>query len=80
VAFLSNSGHELFPIAQALREARLSRATFYRWVQLGRIPDAQHRDRNGYRVFTREEIDYMRSVSNKTTVAALPRRTPLKFR
>lgn len=36
--FEADDGMLLYPIAEALAEARLSRATFFRWVKLGRIP------------------------------------------
>lgn len=78
--FEAYDGTLLYPIAEALVEARLSRATFFRWVKLGRIPDARLRDRNGYRVFTRDEVDAMRRLSIQTVAASPQIRVPLKFR
>lgn len=76
----TDDGTLLYPISEALVEARLSRATYFRWVKLGRLPDARLRDRNGYRVFTREEVDAMRRLSTHTVVATPQVRIPLKFR
>lgn len=76
----ADDGTLLYPIAEALTEAHLSRATFFRWVRIGRIPDARLRDRNGYRVFSREEVEAMRRESTRTSaVVGAHVRVPLKF-
>lgn len=49
-------GQRLYPIAEALSRAGVSRATYFRWVKTGRVADAQYRDRNGRRVFTEDEM------------------------
>ena len=55
----------MFSIGEALREAAISRATFFRWVKDGVINDAEFRDRNRRRVFTAEEVDELRRFSQR---------------
>jgi DNA-binding transcriptional MerR regulator len=51
------SGNQtLYRIGEALRIAQVSRATYFRWVRSGRVPDTRFKDRNGRRVFTPEEL------------------------
>ena len=46
----------IYQIGDALRRAGISRATYFRWVRCGRLPDVGLRDRNGRRVFTDAEL------------------------
>lgn len=57
---ISLDGVEVYRIGEALEVAGLSRSTYFRWVRDGRIPDTHYRDRNGRRVFTREELQHLR--------------------
>lgn len=58
------NGLTLYRISEALRIAAISRPTFFRWVEAGRIPDAQHRDRNNRRLFTKEEVAAIKRVAS----------------
>ena len=62
-------GKTFFRIGEALREASVGRATFFRWVQQGQIPDTEFRDRNGRRVFTEEEVDRLKRFAHKLVEA-----------
>ena len=62
-------GQILFTIGEALREAAISRATFFRWVKDGLIPDAQFRDRNGRRVLTAEEVAQLKRFAQRLIAA-----------
>lgn len=46
----------VYRIGEALAAAGLSRATYFRWVKGGRVPDTHYKDRNGHRVFTEAEL------------------------
>ena len=60
------SGNQtLYRIGEALRIARLSRATYFRWVKLGRVSDTRFKDRNGRRVFTVEEVGELTRVAER---------------
>ena len=70
------NGKVMFSIGEALREAAISRATFFRWVKDGVIKDAEFRDRNRRRVFTAEEVDELKRFAQRL-VAAPQLRIPL---
>ena len=63
-------GQEFYRIGEALERAGLSRSTFYRWVRDGRISDTDFRDRNGRRVFTREELENLCSIAQRVVPAS----------
>jgi predicted site-specific integrase-resolvase len=49
-------GKTLYRIGEALDSASMSRATYFRWLKIGRLRDTQFKDRNGRRVFTEAEL------------------------
>lgn len=49
-------GTLVYRIGEALSAVGVSRATYFRWIQNGRVCDVQFRDRNGRRVFTAQEV------------------------
>ena len=51
----------LFSISEACKIAGISRPTFLRWVQQGKFTDVQYRDRNGWRLFTKDDISRLKS-------------------
>lgn len=67
-------GVTVYRIGEALHQAGVSRATYFRWVREGRLSDVRYRDRNGRRVFTDEELNGLCCVSKKL-VEASPQRT-----
>lgn len=69
-------GKVVFSIGEALREAAVSRATFFRWVKEGLIQDTEFRDRNGRRVFTTAEVEDLKRFAHRL-VAAPQLRMPL---
>src|SRR5262245_30229733 len=58
-------GRPMFPIGEALAEAGISRATYFRWIRLGRVNDGEFRDRNGRRILTLEEVHYLKKQAHK---------------
>lgn len=46
----------LYRIGEALATASLSRATYFRWLKVGRVRETQFKDRNGRRLFTEAEL------------------------
>ena len=59
------NGSAVYPIKEALQRAGVSRATYFRWVKLGRIRDTRYKDRNGHRVFTEEELETLIGISQR---------------
>ena len=68
----------LFTIGEALEKADISRATYFRWVRLGRVLDTQYRDRNGRRVFTADEVVQLTRVAHRLVDANEQLRIPLE--
>jgi len=62
---VSIGGIEVYRIGEALRTARVSRPTYFRWVKAGRVRDTRYRDRNGRRVFTQEELKQLAEEANR---------------
>jgi predicted site-specific integrase-resolvase len=56
---------------EALKRVGISRATLYRWIASGRVPDSGQRDRNGHRLFTQQELDALAEFAG--TVTPIPR-------
>ena len=56
-------GVAYYRTAEALERSGISRATFYRWVASGRAADANQRDRNGHRIFTRQEVEALAAIA-----------------
>jgi len=56
-------GKKLYRIGEALASADVSRATYFRWLKLGKLRDTQFKDRNGRRLFTEEELESLRGES-----------------
>ena len=46
---------EIYRTKEVLERVRVSRATLYKWLKEGKVPDV-HRDRNNFRIFTNEDI------------------------
>ncbi len=45
----------------------ISKGTLFRWIRFGIIPDSALKDRNGWRLFSKAEVDSIRAIANKTT-------------
>ena len=45
--------------------AGISRATLFRWVKAGILEDALHTDRNGWRLFTEDDIDRIKTEATR---------------
>ena len=74
---LSIGGIEVFRIGEALKSARVSRPTYFRWVKSGRVPDTKYRDRNGRRVFTKDELKQLAEKADRLIESsALPPSPP----
>jgi len=61
---LNIGGITVYRIGDALRLAGVSRATYFRWVKEGKVPDSRFRDRNKRRVLTVEELRQLQGVAN----------------
>jgi DNA-binding transcriptional MerR regulator len=59
-------GHQTYyRTGEAMRQARISRATLLRWMKNGTVQEALHRDRRGWRLFTKEEVALLEKEARK---------------
>lgn len=53
-------------VADAAAEAGISKPTLLRWIKQGKIAEAATRDRNGWRLFDRREVDKIKALASST--------------
>jgi predicted site-specific integrase-resolvase len=54
-----------YMIAEACAMAGTSRNTLLRWIREGRFSDVGIRDRNGWRLFTKDDIERLKAEVNR---------------
>ena len=42
----------------------IGKSTLFRWIKKGIMKDAEHRDRRGWRLFTEDEVDRVKTEVN----------------
>jgi excisionase family DNA binding protein len=52
-------------IAEACEMAGTSRTTILRWIREGRFSDVGLRDRNGWRLFTQDDVERLKAEVNR---------------
>lgn len=52
--------------ADAAAEAGISKPTLLRWIKQGKVAEAAKRDRNGWRLFDRGEVDQIKALASAT--------------
>jgi predicted site-specific integrase-resolvase len=63
------NGETYYHTAEACQIAGTSKNTFLRWVKEGRFPDVQRWDRRGWRIFTKDELERLKTEVNKVHTA-----------
>ena len=58
------NGGTFYTTAEACEIAGTNRYTFLRWVRQGKFSDVRHRDRNGWRLFTEEDLSRLKARVN----------------
>jgi hypothetical protein len=61
---LKLDGHTFYSTQEACRLAGTNRFTFLRWVRQNKFTDVVHRDRNGWRLFTADDLERLKSQVN----------------
>jgi DNA-binding transcriptional MerR regulator len=74
---ITANGTTVYRIGEALLEAGLSRATYFRWVREQKVADTRFRDRNGRRVFTAQEVQELCGVAHRLIEASPQLAIPL---
>ena len=62
------NGTEYWRTNEACLSAGITKNTFLRWVTNGSFPDVACRDRRGWRLFTKEDVDRLKLEVNKVQV------------
>lgn len=60
---LLSGGVKYYRTTEAARSIGISRSTLLRWLAQGRVEIPVRRDRNGWRVFTGEDIGVMKDAA-----------------
>ena len=61
---LELDGRTYYNISEACELAGISRDTFLRWVRKGKFTDVEHRDRNGWRLYTNDDVHRLKARNN----------------
>ncbi len=59
------NGENYYRTAEVCRIAGTSKNTFLRWVKEGSFTDVEHRDRRGWRLFTENDLDRLKTEVNQ---------------
>ena len=61
------NGQIYYRTAEVYRMIGISRNTLYRWLQLGVLGESELRDRRGWRLFTKDEVDRLKAENTRIT-------------
>jgi DNA-binding transcriptional MerR regulator len=61
-------GKKYYQTNEACIIAGITKNTFLRWVAKGVLGDVAQRDRRGWRLFTREDIERLKAEANKVQI------------
>jgi hypothetical protein len=61
------NGQIYYRTLEACHMAGVSRATLFRWLKAGVLEDAMPRDRKGWRLFTENDINRIKSEATRVT-------------
>ncbi len=61
------NGQTYYRTSEACQRAGISKATLFRWVKVGILEDLVRRDRKGWRLFTQDDINRIRSEATKVS-------------
>ncbi len=59
-------GKTYYQLTEACKMAGISRSTLLRWIDNEMIADAERKDRNGWRLFTEEEVKKLKEYAQRT--------------
>lgn len=64
---VSINGKTYYRTVDACRRIGISRATLFRWLKSGILPEA-HKDRNGWRLFTEKDLRKIEAEAHRIEV------------
>ena len=65
---LTISGKKYYRTAEALELIGLPRSTFFKWLKEEKVEDVKYKDRNGWRLFTDDDIKKLRRFKETITI------------
>lgn len=63
------NGETYYRTAEVCRMAGISKNTLLRWIKEGTFAEVQQRDRRNWRLFTKDELDTLRTEVNRVKPA-----------
>jgi predicted site-specific integrase-resolvase len=60
-------GQTYYRTLETCLKVGISRATLFRWLKVGIVEDAMIRDRKGWRLFTRDDIDRIKDEASRVS-------------
>ena len=64
------AGRRYYRTNEALQMIGISKATWFRWLKDKKVEDVRHKDVRGWRLYTEEDIERIRTYAN--TVLVIP--------
>ena len=61
------NGHTYYRTAEVYRTIGISKNTLYRWLQQGILGERERRDRRGWRIFTQDELEKLKTETDRIT-------------
>ncbi len=59
------NGQTYYRTAEVCRAVGISRTTLFRWLKEGILNEAVYRDRRGWRLFTQDEVSWLKAEANQ---------------
>ena len=59
------NGQTYYRTLEACQRAGISRATLLRWIRQGILQDVRYKDRNGWRLFTEDDINRIKCEATR---------------
>ena len=61
------NGQTYYRTSEACQRAGISKATLFRWFKAGVLEDVMRRDRKGWRLFTQDDINRIKSEATRVS-------------
>ena len=65
---LTISGKKYYRTQEALALVGLPRSTFFKWLKEEKVEDVKYKDRNGWRLFTDDDIKKLKRFKETITI------------
>ncbi len=65
---LTISGKKYYRTQEALALIGLPRSTFFKWLKEEKVEDVKYKDRNGWRLFTDDDIKKLKRFKETITI------------